>query len=403
MVLARRRITTISFIEELLLAFILNMNAVKLVIGYTGNDLTYALFIAFAAAVLLHALAMKKTKLKIDSSIFLVLALFLVYAGITMLWSGVEDAVSKLLKFVAGIIIAYLASLLEEDSRVNAIKISMLISTVYSLYLIANYNFVYWQIIRSIIYNYLFVTLPVGLGLSFALVFTFMTKSSLWRKLYLALSIIIQTFALLQFPARGNLIFPLLITAILLIYKSRKNVKRLVLSLLVIAALFFILYTVTIRHGNDVLILRFTRLIENKEAEKRVPLYEYYLGHIIQHGDYLIGQGFGAASEVLSQGGFHEQYPHNFIIELVGEMGVFGIALLTTISVKLIKNEKLLLNNISAMGGEMRENRKMRFAVYNAGLFFYLFTYFKSYSIYDGYQLFIFIAFLLHSSTSQES
>lgn len=397
----KHKISVLFFLEELLLAIILNMNAVKVVLKTTGNSLTYVFFLMFVAVSIGQRFIIKDAKFPIDYELLFILFVFFVFAGLSTLWSEIVAIGEKVLKFSLGIIIAYLAALMSEDSRLKAFQISLFISTFYGAYILFNYTGVYSAFIRSGIYNYLVITLPLGLGLSFALVIIMITDTGLWMKLCLVLSIVIQTLALIKFAARGNLIFPIILTAGMLIYKNRRNPKLLLVSIILVAGLIWMLYFVTIKYGDELLVYRLTRLFEGGKQEKRLPLYRYYITYIFEHANYVIGQGFGAASKVLADGGFHESYPHNFILELVGENGLVGIALIIFIFVRLLQSEyRYLGGNISICDNEEVTNQV--FAITNAGLFFYLLTYFKSYSIYDGYQLFIFVSMMLNMSNCND-
>ena len=73
------------------------------------------------------------------------------------------------------------------------------------------------------------------------------------------------------------------------------------------------------------------------------------------------------------------------------------IALLAVVGYKIIKGEYNQIKYFRELDIDDRKKQEGWFFAANAGLLFYLMTYFKSYSIYDGYQLFIFIAFMIHS------
>ncbi len=385
-------------LEITLFALILNLNAIKIVARLNENSLVFGIFAAFAAVVLLNKIRTDGLHFRFDSTLLLVLAVFVLTAVISMVFTGADGIVS-LIKFLAGIAIAYLASQIRWINRMYGLKIGVVMTLFYSLFLITRYSWVYATYTsgttgRS---NYLTVTLPVGLGLSLALVLLTMTQTSLLEKIVYFAAVVAHIVALTQYPARGNFIFPIILTAILLIYKNRKKPKLLFLSIVFIIVLAIGLYWIMTTFGSSYLQYRLTKMFESQEQEQRVPLYGYYLGYIIDHLNFLLGQGFKNAGDVLAQGGFHEHYPHNFLLEIIGEMGVVGIALLSVAGYKIIKGEYNQVAYLHELDIEDRKKQEGWFFAVNAGLLFYLMTFFKSYSIYDGYQLFIFMAFMIHS------
>lgn len=380
-------------------ALILNLNAVKVVTKINNSLMTYAVFILFAAVVIFNKIQNDGLDFHIDNTMLLMLSLFVIVAIVSMVWTG-NDNFADLAKFVAGVAIAYLASQMKWRDRVGGLKISVLFSFLYSIFLILRYSWVYATYTGATgSSNYLIVTLPLGLGLSLALVFLTMTKTNIAEKVFYIAAIAIQTIALMQYPARGNIIFPIALTAVLLIYKNWRKPLRLIISLIVIVLLVFALFWATETFGNNYLQLRMTRMFEGQNQEKRVPLYGYFVNYILDNMCYFIGVGFGNSAEVLKIGGFHEHYPHNFLIELIGEMGIFGVALIAVVLVKLIISERRQLLYFRELDADQRKRQEGWFFAANAGLLFYAMTYFKSYSIYDGYQLFIFVAFMLHTET----
>lgn len=329
-----------------------------------------------------------------DRGIAFAVALFLLGASIS-LFSDRETEV-KFIKFVFGILIAYLAAQLKDDARTAGIKTSVFISSLYAVYLLMNTSRVLQMISgRFGTFNYLDVTLPLGLGLSFSLVLTFLIEKRMPVKiLYLGLSIL-QTLAISQFRARGNILFPFMIVIFLLLLKDTKKLRQRLFNLLIAAVIIAVAVTLVMRYANVALV---TRLLNtNVSNESRIPLYKFYLSYILHNFRFISGIGFLNSVNVLHKAGFHESYPHNLLLELIGEMGFIGIILVTTVGVKLVKNELRRMRyqrSLSGVNSEEYDRQMTQFFLLNAGFLFYFMSFMKSYSIYDGYQLFIFIAML---------
>lgn len=395
------KLSFLDVVEIALLALILNLNAIKIVARLNENVMVLGLFAVFATVVLLNKIQNNGLNFHFDHTLLLVLAVFVITAIVSMVFTG-ADGVFSLIKFLAGIVIAYLTSQMSWVNRMYGLKIGVILTLFYSLFLITRYSWVYATYTSGTTgtSNYLTVTLPVGLGLSLALVLLTMTKTTVLEKIAYTAAVVAHIVALTQYPARGNFIFPIILTAILLIYKNRKKPKLLFLSIIFIIVLAVGLYWIMTTFGNSYLQYRLTKMFESQEQEQRVPLYGYYIGYILDHLSFLIGQGFKNAGDILAQGGFHEHYPHNFVLEIVGEMGVVGIALLAVVGYKIIMGEYKQIEYFKTLDVEDRQKQEGWFFAANAGLLFYLMTFFKSYSIYDGYQLFIFMAFIIHSDVA---
>lgn len=392
----KRRITLMDALEMGLLAVILNMNALKVVLRTTSNALTYLVFAAFAG-VMLRRIVAGEYRLEFDRPVLGVLLVFLAGVAVSMVARGnLIEALPTLAKFLAGLVIAYLASLQTGENRRGSLMLTMLISAMYAVFLILQYSSVYNGLIKTEKFNYLNVTLPLGLGLSLALSLITCGKGSWGEKALCAGCVALQAAAMLKFNARGNLVFPVAVAIVLMVIVHRKDAKKLLavgLAALILAAA---AYFLILAFGSEKLLQRFTRILTDAEQEPRFLLYQYSIRRIAGNAEYLFGQGFDCSRGILKAAGFHESYPHNFVLELVGEMGLAGLALLCTAVVRLIRAEGVQAEAFLTAPDEEKGPRTRLFCLMNAGLLFYAMIFFKSYSIYDGYQLFIFLAMMLH-------
>ena len=117
----------LDVLEMLFFALILNLNAVKVVTRINSTLLVYAVFILFAAVVILNKIQNDGLDFHVDNTMLLMLSLFVLAAIVSMVWTG-SDNFSELVKFVAGVIIAYLASQMKWQNQVGGLKTSLLFS-----------------------------------------------------------------------------------------------------------------------------------------------------------------------------------------------------------------------------------------------------------------------------------
>ena len=368
----------------------------RIMLGTSGDVTTYSIFVLFILTVLFNHVTNKEWTFTFNKSVLIAVCLFLFSSVLSMLIYDVAN-LDVLFKFFAGVVVAYMAGNLTGRQSVLMTKGTILLSTLYGVYCIASHQHIYSAYVSTGIHNYLEVTLPLGLGLTFSLIYLFICKNSLVEKLCYYSAAAIQLFAMLKFSARGNLVFPFLITIVLLLYKSRVNKNKAFRNFFQAVLIILIALYVITRFASEFLLSRLTRMFSQLSKESRVPIYRYFIGYIFDHVNYIWGFGFGRSGEILHAGGFvTSNYPHNFVMEIVGEMGIVGIALLVCTSVQIIKAERAQIFILRQNSFQKNSEDFLQFFLMNAGLLFYLFTYIKSYSIYDGYQLFIFISMLIH-------
>ena len=391
----------LNILQIWVFACMLELNAFKVILASTSDTLSYAVFVIFAALVLGNIIICgEDVKVGLNVVLAMTLLVFFFAAGISLLFRPGGEA--KLLKFAIGIIIALLATQTDDRVRMGAFKVAVLISTFYSLYLILRYSTVY-NTIKFGRFNYLDVTLPVGLGLSFCLVLAFLSEEiGLRRFLYIAAAVV-QFYALLQFPARGNVLFPIIILVLLLMMKYRVKITKLFLAVVISAVVLWISYVVFTRFSSSRLQARMLRLFGSASEESRLPLYRFYIRYILNDANWILGIGFCQSESVLANARFTVSYPHNCVLELVGEMGIIGLALVVAVTVKLFVCIRDRYNYLNRMHGRDRQSRFSLFFLTGAGFLFYLMSYMKSYSIYNGYQLFIFISMLCHFSAEERA
>ncbi len=388
-----RSITMVDKICAVLLALVFNLNAMSIIYVSMPSAVTYAVFVAFCLSVMVSN--SRKSKIMINVPICFTLLLFLAWSFATMYLFGTKSE-SRYLKFIICLMVAWFASTISVKTRLYAIRVSTLISTLYGVYVLSRNDYIYRRIISTHIRNRLDVTLPIGLGLMFALVGILISRETRLLCMYYIMCAAVQTVALLSFAARGNLIFPFATFLVLLFTDSRLNRRKVFQNLLLILGAAIAFVFLFYRYANSRLVTRMMRLFMETEEEGRVSLYKSYITSIIQHTYFLIGSGFGSSAQILENLGYLGfRYPHNLFLELIGEGGVFGISFILVVIVELQKKYKRIIREIRNINWDPFDAYTQHFYLISGGLLFYLMSYSKSYSIYNGYQLFIFIGMVL--------
>jgi hypothetical protein len=383
----------LRMLSPVLLALILNLNGLRVMTGRI-TFLSYLLFVLFGLVVFATYLIEKRSWPAVNLPLAATAALAFVWAAASVFLKGGGDGfgLGNLLKFAASLAVAFLAAQLDERQRVRTMQLTLGIGVFYALYATVEYPFIFPNYVVPKIFNYLDVTLPMGLSLAISLTLLLMGGESRREIALYFGAACMQMLGLLQYSARGNLLFPLLVVLLLLgvmaVVDRRQRLRNLALiGIIIVAAAGFILL-----FANSRLLRRLTSLISSPGEEKRLALFCHYCHSIATPKTLLLGLGFGQSRGILLAGGFEYSYPHNFALELVGELGLAGIALLVTSLVVMIRSVRIHLRKISQRQEGSLFLKSFLFS--SAGFLYYLMNFSKSYSIFDGYQLFIFVALL---------
>lgn len=389
------RLQLLDYLEILFFAIILNLNAIRIMI-LSSEILTYLVFVAFCFIIFVNEFIFYKKQYICLKDVLVILMVSFIYIGFTSF--GNENALPQMFKFLSCIIVANLSASLDDKKRSLGLQLSVIISTIYSIYLIQNMKAIY-SLVSSRVFNYLDITLSLGLGMSFLLSSLFLGK--IWKRSKISLAIVsfsifVHALSLLQLYARGNLIFPIVVVITILLYKNKINIKKLIMSGFVVLVVLAISYYVISRFANERLLKRLMGLFTNNIfQEDRIQIYRFYIDYILHNLRCITGIGFKASAEVLQKARFTVSYPHNFILELIGELGIIGFTLIFIITLRVIKGINKQIAQFENSNMDVSKSATLFYATF-AGLLFYTFSYLKSYSIYDGYQLYIFISWIMH-------
>lgn len=388
---ASRCIMLLRVISALLLALILNVNGLRIITGI-NIPLSYSLFALFGISVTAIHFLEKRRKPSINIPLAIALALAAVWAATSIILKG-RSGWGNLFKFYASIIVAFCATQLDTRQRVYTLRFFLTVNVFYSIYTVFSHSYISTTYLIPKIYNYLDVTLPMGLGLAVCLSLLFLGTGSL-RSVALYLVVAgMQILGLFQYYARGNVLFPLLTVVILLFLIALSDCSKRLRNLTSIGVIIAVSVGLFLLFSSPKMVRRMTNLFYSLSEELRLDLFRHYWQSIASQKTLLLGIGFGQSRDILLAGGFDHYYPHNFLLELAGELGLAGVVLILTTVVEICRSVRLYLQQIRMVQSNCDLSISFLFSA--AGFLFFLMTFSKSYSIFDGYQLFIFIAMLL--------
>lgn len=380
----------ISNIDAILLALVICVNCLRVALGLGETTIILYSLYFLCAAVLLAKYASSFSyilrKNKTINAFFIVVVLIALYALISMTWLPAEKVFLTFLKFLLSLMIGVLAVALPPEKIRIVLDWVIIVNISYSVLLIVIPSMADTAMGSGL--NYLNVTLPLGLAMTITLVRaqnSLSNKGDLIMALLWLLVSALFFVVMVRFVARGVLIFPPVIAILIFLFmkKEHKYISWLLIPLFLGSIILF--YNYYLQNASDYAVHRMMNLVESSEEEDRWVIWGKALKDIVDNLWFIMGGGIEAFRHISS---IH-YYPHNIFIQVIGEYGLLGII----ISVMVIWN---------VVKGFVRNKKK----AYNAGetdafycvigsYAYYTLTFSKSFSLYDGLPLFLFIAFCL--------
>lgn len=387
-----------SDIDVILLALILCINCLRVSLGLV--DTTFILYVVYflCAIILFRRYSITFKRLLKNSrtikNIFFLVVLMVFYALISLMWIPIDGALTIFLKFLLSLFIGIFAVAVQPEKIEKVLLIVIIINIGYSILLLTLPSILEKTMGEGL--NYLNATLPLGLALSLTLVRSisqFVNKGrSIYGLLWLAVSLLFFV-ALLRFVARGVLLFPPLIALVTLLVMKKRNKIILWLFIPFIIAVLLLAYNFYVNNASDYAVSRMFNLFESTDGEDRWELWSKSLRDIRDNLWFILGGGIQAFEYKSSI----NYYPHNIFIEVIGEYGILGIIISITLFWNIFTG--FLRTRLSA---SIADSNNTYYCVIG-GFLYYTLTFCKSFSLYDGLPLFIFIGFCFSMFNSLDS
>lgn len=245
------------------------------------------------------------------------------------------------------------------------------ISLIESFMIFINRDYIYqWET------NYLLVTMIIGVS-SCLLLILILHFRSIFLKLFFIFCYFLTIIGIISMQARATALFVLFFSFLYPIFYFKRIKKG--IYLLFLGIVFFISFDFIFDvYQNAKIYERMTELIYDFENEPRLLIYKkYFFG---MQGMWLTGFGMGQSSNALFG---DNDYPHNFILEFGSEFGILGILFIVLLLGHIIFEKKYVV-----------EENKLYFLFSYVFFLYFLVMFFKSFSIYDSYLLFLSFGFM---------
>lgn len=379
-------------IECILLALIICVNCVRYMMGITESNLViYGLYLCFIGCFLITNYKYISKTVPRDLGIIIILSMiWTIYAVITGLM-GNADTLLQAIKLLIMLTIAILIIWMPIEKILETMQWSLLVCTVYVVYILTNSDYINTYLSRGS--NYLILSLPIGLILTVMMariVCIFFFEFSLKKMWIYILLCVLYFMALIKFSGRGSIIFPFIVVIILVMMLSKKNWGKFFLGIVILVLVVYVAFQAFLENADPYTVDRMLRLFNQNQRgeEDRWFIWNQYIEYVIHNGWYIFGGGTGASVEQL---GF---YPHNFYLQMIGEFGILGILISVYITIFIVKRELNTCKLIIKMKHLSDKYLMLHFEII-AGLLYLFLSYMKSFTIYDAGSFFIFIAFTI--------
>ena len=236
--------------------------------------------------------------------------------------------------------------------------------------------------------NYLNATLPLGLALTLSLIKSLNAISNKGGLVISAFWLSISALffvALVGFVARGVLLFPPLIAILMFIFMRKEHKYIAWLLIPIFLGVLILFYRYYMQNASDYAATRMMSLVESSDDEDRWALWSSAIKEIKDNYWYFVGGGI----ESFRYNSTIHYYPHNIFIQVIGEYGLLGIIVSIMIIWNVVKGFVRSQVEANYLG-----KSDLLYCVVGA-FFYYTLTFSKSFSLYDGLPLFVFIALCL--------
>lgn len=372
------KLSKYKVVKSMLLAIVMTLWSFRVL--YNNPIVTYVPIMMFVLMQLLENIRNKSTlsfKLHEVNRYFIVFV-FILYAFILLI--GNNGSFIEFGKFILFCLLGMMVSCTSITEIRRSIKYTLFITTPYSIYIYLFYDSV---IARSTglngALNYLNVTWSSAVGLTILLTVLLFKEYNKKNYILLGLLVFVHLIALLRYTAAGNILFPWLSVIFLYSLKNVKHVQK-YFKIVIVGVVAIIGYIVLKDYLQDnAVISKISSIFEtlnSGEENNRIILWSQYIEEIIQKDYYILGIGIQNSETVMGN------YPHNFMLEIIGETGIIGSILFLSYLIFQLKEYFVCY---------WYQKNDLLFMIISSLLLYYFLTYSKSFSIFSASQFFVVI------------
>lgn len=371
-------------LDTILLSLVINVNVLRFFLNIEETSLLlYTIYIICIGA--LYVFNRHRLKYRIHNnttikSYCIFWGLILLYFLVTCCISTYDYAVFG--KYSVAIVISVLCLSFDKAKIKNLFFIVIFINIIYTLSIITNIDRVYAYMSGSV--NYLNMTLTLGLCLSLCLAsVVLIILHKMQNKLVVSIILTVFFFiAILPFPARGVMLFPPFIAIVIALINGKKHKKTLLSIFFGLAIFIFVGAYFFIQNASEYALIHMTNLFESTEEESRVGLWKTAIDAILDNFWIFLGAGLNGFKSTM------DFYPHNIFFHFLADTGFVGClgfsVFVYYIIAEYIKKGRKICSNCS-------EEYHWCFIAF----LYYLFTFCKSFSMYDACPLLIMMSLCL--------
>lgn len=318
-------------------------------------------------------------RIKVKNIVYLFVFIYIILiTAFSSLYTPSSDSLRTLLKFSLIVLTCISAATFKYDEIKQVLDIFVLINCIYAILIISD------KVPSLTQLTYLNYTLSLG-GTCVILLSRIIYDRIRLRNIIVFL---ICLYALVQYPARGPVIFIILQIIVSCIFNKSKIRS---LSVLLIATVCIFIFVFAIPQDSTYnLSYRILNMIESGSLEVggRNTIYTTYIKKILE--SWFSGYGIGASEYLLSEVKHGGTYPHNYILQIWGELGLLAMLgiILCTIKLYLSFISKTIRSQISICHIELCYV-----------LTYYEFQFLKSFDLLSSYPLWIFFIYMLKADT----
>lgn len=317
---------------------------------------------------------------KVLKTFNLLTLLLVVYAFFTsLIYISLDNIYLSCKLLLTFLIISYIPAL-SKQTVFRVIVLSIIANFVYCIYALLNPS----RYVNFLEGNstYLNFTLTIGLSLTISLVlfiYSFVRRS-LFLIILSGFGVFFFLLCLLQFPARGALLFPPLVAFFIMPFMAKKAKIKGLLIIALFAFAFMYASDYFFNSGSTYAVKHMTDLFENTEDESRIVIWEKCTNVMLSNGWFVLGGGVGAFMRETGA------YPHNLFLQMLGEFGFLGFIWIIYFMLISFRCVKKIVKQIDD------ENKGLSFCILGSFMY-YLLNFMKSFQLYEMLPLLIFFMF----------
>lgn len=372
--------------DAILLSIILNINVIKFFLNIQDSSVFLNFFYLICIFILYYKYHENLYKIYTTSKTIKSYGIFWIcILSFSLITAVIITSEYKIFfKFLISIFIALTCICLPSIIIKQLFKYTIIINIIYGILLLINPQKTDIYLGNGAI-NYLNMTLTLGLCLSLSLCeiinsFYKSLKKNIFKSFVLTIFFL---FSVMQFPARGVMLFPPVIAIYIGLLDAKKHKSKFIAFIIVLSILLIGVVIYFLQNASEYALVHMTHLFENTEGESRVEVWTTSYHAIIDNFWLFFGAGLNGFDKNI---GF---YPHNIFFQFIADFGILSCLIFLCFVIYALSHYKRVIHT--------SRNQTLTHSYYYCyvSLIYYLLTFSKSFSMYDSCPLLIMLSLCL--------